>query len=87
MRRGSVFSGLIMCGGGMRSILLLCLVARCIETIDVCIWRIFAFMPVVRNCAGVCGNVCCITGVNKYELDKGTTSEVTKYLFRADNVW
>ena len=30
-----------MCGGGLRSILLLPLVARCLETIDVCIWRIF----------------------------------------------
>ena len=28
----------------MRSILLLPLVARCIETIDVCIWRMFVFM-------------------------------------------
>ena len=30
----------------MRSILLLSLVARCLETIDVCIWRMFV----------VCGN-------------------------------
>ena len=35
-----------MCGGGVRSILLLPLVARCLETIDVCIWRIFLFMSV-----------------------------------------
>ena len=31
----------------MRSILLLLLVARCPETIDVCIWRMFVFMCVV----------------------------------------
>ena len=31
----------------MRSILLLPLVARCIETIDVCIWPLFVFMFVV----------------------------------------
>ena len=37
VRRGSISSELIMCGGGVRSILLLPLVARCIETIDVCI--------------------------------------------------
>ena len=37
VRRGSISSELIMCGGGARSILLLPLVARCIETIDVCI--------------------------------------------------
>ena len=30
-----------MHGGGVRSILLLPLVARCLETIDVCIWRMF----------------------------------------------
>ena len=30
-----------MCGEGVRRILLLPLVVRCIETIDVCIWRMF----------------------------------------------
>ena len=45
--RGSISSELIMRGGGVRSILLLSIVARCIETIDVCIWRIFVFMSVV----------------------------------------
>ena len=30
-----------MCGRGVRSILLLPLVARCLETIDVCIWLMF----------------------------------------------
>ena len=39
VRRGSVSSELLMCGGGMHSILLLPLVARCLETIDVCIWH------------------------------------------------
>ena len=34
---GEVSSELLMCGGGVRSILLLRLVARCIETMDVCI--------------------------------------------------
>ena len=41
VRLGSLSSELLMCGGGVRSILLLPLVARCIETIDVCIWCIF----------------------------------------------
>ena len=31
----------------MRSILLLPLVAKCLETIDVCIWRMFVLMYVV----------------------------------------
>ena len=36
-----------MCSGGVRRILLLPLVARYIETIDVCLWRMFVFMSVV----------------------------------------
>ena len=36
-----------MCEGGVCSILLLPLVARCLETIYVCIWRMFVFMSVV----------------------------------------
>ena len=39
MRRGSISSELLMCGGGVRSSLSLPLVARCLETIDVYIWR------------------------------------------------
>ena len=39
VRQESISSELILCGGGVRSILLLPLVARCLETIDVCIWR------------------------------------------------
>ena len=35
VRRGSISSELLVCGGGVRSILLLPLVARCLETIDV----------------------------------------------------
>ena len=38
VRRGSLSSELLMCGGGVRSMLLLPLVARCLMTIDVCIW-------------------------------------------------
>ena len=38
---GSISSELLMCGGGARSILLLPLVARCLETIYVCIWHMF----------------------------------------------
>ena len=47
VRRGSISSELLMCGGGVRSILLLSLMARCLETIDVCIWSMFVFMSVV----------------------------------------
>ena len=54
MRRGTISSELIMCGGGVWSILLLHLVARCITSIDVCIWRMFVFMSVLVT---VCGSV------------------------------
>ena len=47
VRRVSLSSELLMCGGGVRSILLLHLVVRCLERIDVCIWRMFVFMSVV----------------------------------------
>ena len=53
-----------MCDGGVRSILLLPRVARCLETIDVCIWRMFDFMSVVVT-VRVCGNVCCVAAVVK----------------------
>ena len=40
----------------MRSILLLPIMARCLETIDVCIWRLFVFMSVVVTVWGSVGN-------------------------------
>ena len=52
--QGSMSSELLMCGGGVCSILLLPLVARCLETIGVCIWHMFVFMSVVVT---VCGSV------------------------------
>ena len=47
VRRGSLSSRLLMCGEGVRSILLLPLVARCLETIHVCILHMFVSMSVV----------------------------------------
>ena len=52
VRQESILSELLMCGGGVRSILSLPLVARCLETIDVCIWRMFVFMSVVLTVWG-----------------------------------
>ena len=37
VRQGSISSELLMCDGGVCSILLLPLVTRCLETVDVCI--------------------------------------------------
>ena len=48
-----------MCDGGGRIILLLPLMARCIETIDVCIWRMFVFMSVVVTVWGSVGCLLC----------------------------
>ena len=53
MRRGSLSSELLMCGGGVRSILVLPLVARCLEILDVCIWSMFVFMSVVVTVWGL----------------------------------
>ena len=55
VRRGSISSELLMCGGGVRIILLLPLVARFQETIDVCIWGMFVFMSVVVTVLGSVG--------------------------------
>ena len=55
VRRGSIPSEMLMCGVGVLSILLLHLVARCLETIDVCIWRMFVFMSVVVTVWGYVG--------------------------------
>ena len=55
VRRGSLSSELLRCGGGASSIVLLPLVARCLETIDVCIWRMFGFMSVVVTVWGSVG--------------------------------
>ena len=55
VRRGSLSSELLMCGGGVRSILLLPLAARCLETIYICIWRMFVFMSVVVTVWGSVG--------------------------------
>ena len=55
VRRENLSSELLVCGGGVRRILLLPLVARCLETIDVCIWRIFVFMSVVVTVWGSVG--------------------------------
>ena len=43
--------------GGVRSISLLPLMARCLETIYVCIWRMFVFMYVVVTVWGSVGEV------------------------------
>ena len=40
VRRGSISSELLMCVGGVRRMLYLPLVVRCLETLDRCIWRI-----------------------------------------------
>ena len=51
VRRESLSSELLVCGGGVRSILLLPLVARCLETIDVCMFLSCVHPVAVLNAA------------------------------------
>ena len=53
VRRLRLSSELLVCGGGVRIILLLPLVARCLETIDACIWLMFVLMSVVLTVWGL----------------------------------
>ena len=48
----------------MHSILLLPLVARCLQTIDVC-YGAGCFYVCCSDCVGVCGKVCCVAAVVK----------------------
>ena len=57
VRPVSTSSEQVMCVGGMRSIVLLPLVARCLETKVVCIWRMFDFMSVVVAVWGTSGKI------------------------------
>ena len=44
----------------MRSIFVMPLVDRCLETIDVCIWHMFIFYVYCSECLGGCGNGGCV---------------------------
>ena len=57
VRQESLSSDLLMCGRGVRRILLFPVVARCLETIYVCIWRMFVFMSVIVIAWGYVGNI------------------------------
>ena len=64
VRRGSFSSELLVCGGCVHSILLLPLVARCLETIYIYIYMAHVcFYVCCSDCVGVCGNVCCVAAV------------------------
>ena len=65
VRRGSISSEMLMCGGSVRSILLLPLMARdniCMYMEHVC------FYVWCSDCMGFCGNVCCVAAVVKYSV-------------------
>ena len=53
MMRISISSELLICGEGVRSILLLPPGSRCLETIDVCIWSMLVFMSVIVTVWGM----------------------------------
>ena len=55
VKRGNLSSELLMCSVGVRSVLLLPLVARCLETMNVFIWCMLVFMSVVVTVWGSVG--------------------------------
>ena len=55
VRQKIISSELLMCGGGVHNIFLLPLMAKHLETIEVCIWRMFVFMFVVVTVLGSVG--------------------------------
>ena len=65
--------------GGVRNILLLPLVARCIETIYVCVMYMahVCFYVCCSDCVGVCGNGCCVAAAVK---DSVFSLRVLKYV-------
>ena len=65
VRRGSLFSELLMCGEGVRSILLLPLVDRCLEDNRCMYMAHVSFYVCCSDCVGVCGNFCCVAAVVK----------------------
>ena len=73
MRQGSIPSELLMRDGGVWRILLLPLVARCLETIDTCICTCLFFMTVI---VGVCGNVCYVAAVGEDSVFKPWSDDV-----------
>ena len=54
-----------MCGGGVRSILLLPFMARCLKTIDSMYMEHVCFYVCRSYCVGVCWKVCCVAAVVK----------------------
>ena len=59
----------------MCSILCLSLMARCLETIGVSIWRMFLYVC-CNDCVGVCGKVCCVAAIVKDSVFKAWSVEV-----------
>ena len=55
LQSGIISSELLMWGGDLHSIMLLPLVARCLETLDVCIWHMFVLMSVEVTVWGFVG--------------------------------
>ena len=62
VRWGSISSELLMCGGSGRCILLFPLLARCLDTLDVCILHMFVFYVCCSDCVGVCGEYLLCSG-------------------------
>ena len=57
IRQVNLSSELLVCDENVHSILLLPLMARCLETINVCFYVCYS------DCVRVCVNVCCVAAV------------------------
>ena len=73
---GSISLELPMCGRGVHSILIMPIVARCLETIYVCMWRMF--FKCCNDYVGVGVNICCVAAVVK---DSGLALESRSMLY------
>ena len=62
LRRGSISSELLICCRGVHSMLLLPHVTRCLETLKVCVWRMFVFIYVVVTVWGSVWGICLHNG-------------------------
>ena len=65
VRHGGVSSELLICSEYVHIILLLSIVARCLVTIDVYIYKHVCFYDCCSDCVVVCGNVCCVAAIVK----------------------
>ena len=81
VRRGSIFSELLMCGGVFCYCLLMPRDNRCMYMAQVCLY------VCCSNCVGVCGNVCCVADSIKDSLKAVCMEVMGPALEYASSIW